>query len=1127
MTPPSSAGAPPRRPHLPILNLQGRHVPVLEPHDVSTSTSQLQSLARLASSVHSDRAEHQRQSYVELLLLDTGNQGQRRIDQSREQETAAVYAELRQYIAQAQAGDRRSYFDAMRRYFVLSHRLLENAETRGQVPALLAEFRAFARQYLSFLNDSAEFTPEQRLQYIYMASTVINNVLGRSQSNDDSRAATEAELEPLGRLLSDFLDAALAQHRRHLLAHPTGEAYTPIVREIQMRQALIRGDAGAARQRARELHRHLLAHPPGEADPNRPETRRWDLEAARLLQSDPAFNQLIQNLDSPSGVEHAGALLNGVSLELLVTISAGIDQVNGDAETAIVDRYRPLSSILAILSLTRPASSLGELITALADAGQQSTIRSEIEAALTQSSQLRTSLEGARGEVSLDDWLDRARTSAAHVERLRTGAGANLLSALLQANEINHPVHSLAEMLHHHPQLLAELGLSPTEIDDPAHQRQAALELLHRGSMAVDLLQAYQTRHPNLSLAGIIEVLSDQQLAQNRINATVTTVLENYHARLESRPDHEIAALHGVFQVLGQTSEISEGIALDSRLRTHSQELATRMESWGYRTGRAWSHMISPASLGTLAAGMILSEAAPAALIYRAGSTGRLVSRGIPLVEAGNITWQASAMTGIGTGLAMSLIGSSLHNYERASYGLDTHFWSDFGHGALINSITFGGTMLFQRRLARGLAPSAGEGQTVGQLSRSGRLGLHFGTVLFGTGLALGTGATVRRIETGQWSLSYEEVAENAMALLAWETGSAGLRRLRRRVGLQAALEGRRPFEPIQVEVPAGVSLEGLSGTRARALRITNWFAAAPARLQNFGNRIAAGMVNPFFTVLGEYRANIVRETAQRIVERNPQLGALEEVIAHRLALEEITYPGSLDQYNEAFFERYQMEIAGDVGHPRLVFVNSNNSTPRANRLYNLNIIRALREHLETCSANDDTYLPRYLPRSAFEIVQIRVDPESRRIVGVGTHNFGEAGDGALVLNASFDPRTRTLRLPPVHGETTPQIIEMGPMFDAHRSSPLPMLWTEALGQRFLNQRSLIGRQGQGARARINQALGDLNRDAVIRLPIDAETGQILDRLLNPRSVDDLPGSGTRVLRLTGRYNGRDKTLTF
>ncbi|HKX13393.1 MAG TPA: hypothetical protein VJP40_09585, partial [bacterium] len=688
-------------------------------------------------------------------------------------------------------------------------------------------------------------------------------------------------------------------------------------------------------------------------------------------------------------VENAGALLNGVSLEMLVTLSAGIDQANGDAETAIVSRYRPLSSVVAVLSLTRPAASLSELITALSNSSQQNAIRSEIEAAMAQSSSLRTSLTEARGDVSLADWIGRAQASAAHVERLRAGAGANLLTALYQANELNHPVHSLAEMLHQHPQLLAELGLSPTEINDPAHQRQAALELLRRGSLAADLLQAYQTRHPNLSLQGIVEILSDEHLASSRINATITTLLENYHTRLENRPDHEIAALHGVFQVLGQTSEISTGVTLDSRLRTHSQELSARMEGYGFRTSRAWSHLTSPASLGTLAAGIILSEAAPAALIYRAGSTGRLVARSVPLVEAGNLTWQATALTGIGTGLAMSLIGSGLHNIERSSYGLDTHFWSDFGHGALINSITFGGTMLIQRRLARGLAPSAREGRAIGQLSRGGRLGLHFGTAILGTGIALGTGATVRRVETGQWSLSYEEVAENAMTLLAWETGAAGLRRIRRRYGLQPALQGRRPYEAIPVDVPSGVSLEGITGPRARLIRMTNWLSAAPARIQNFGNRVAAGVVNPFFTVLGEYRTQIVRETAHRIVERNPQLGALEDVIAHRLATEEIAHPGSLDQYNESFFQNYQMEIAGDVGHPRLVFVNSG-SAPRANRLYTSRIVRALREHLEGCSANDETYLPRYLPRSPYEIVQIRVDPDSGRVVGVGTHNFGE-----------------------------------------------------------------------------------------------------------------------------------------
>src|SRR5690606_6852322 len=107
-----------------------------------------------------------------------------------------------------------------------------------------------------------------------------------------------------------------------------------------------------------------------------------------------------------------------------------------------------------------------------------------------------------------------------------------------------------------------ELGLSPRDLDSEAHLRQAALELLHRGSLGLALLSTYGEQNPGAALQGIVEILSDPQLASSRVNAVVTILVDGFHSGLDSRPDHEIAALHGFFQVLGETSTIAEGVTL-------------------------------------------------------------------------------------------------------------------------------------------------------------------------------------------------------------------------------------------------------------------------------------------------------------------------------------------------------------------------------------------------------------------------------------------------------------------------------------------------------------------------------------------------------------------------------------
>src|SRR5262249_7891635 len=150
-------------------------------------------------------------------------------------------------------------------------------------------------------------------------------------------------------LLRDLYPQLLGHHRGYLLAHPNGEAYTGLIREIQMRQALLEDNIPSARSRAAELTSYLTAHPPPAEGPNRPETKRWDLRALRSLSQDPEFAQLARGIDAPSATENTVALLNGISLEILQALCATLDQVNEESVATITARYRALASVAGLL----------------------------------------------------------------------------------------------------------------------------------------------------------------------------------------------------------------------------------------------------------------------------------------------------------------------------------------------------------------------------------------------------------------------------------------------------------------------------------------------------------------------------------------------------------------------------------------------------------------------------------------------------------------------------------------------------------------------------------------------------------------------------------------------------------
>lgn len=1091
--------------------LLGRSAPSLERHDMAESVAQLQTLARLSITTQASTATRRSDTAMRLLLTGTSQAGDAITSTAESASDEALRNGLTIVLERAHGGDRRSFYDAMRAYFVLIHRALNSEGDRTQVPELLQGLRRISEEYAQHLAGNAELQPEERLRYLFAASGVLRNALGRIQVNDEARtAAGSSEIEALSSTLRETYTHLMGHYRQHLLAHPNGEAYTGILREIQMREAILAGNTDIARQHALELVQWMSANPPPSVDsPN----DRWDHRAARALLEDADFAGLVRGIDAPSSPENTVALLNGVTLELVQTVCASIDQVNEESEATITARYRPLASVASILALTRPSASLATVLSDLRDSHQADAIRQELETASHDSAEIRRMLTEARGDVSLEQWIQRAREAANHVEVLRAGAGNRLLTPIFEENGHQNRIGTLAESLRSHPGLLRSLGMDPAQYHDEGALHRMATELFRRGALGTSVIQEYAASHPDESVQGILRQFRAEENPAQNINALLEEVLNSYQDGLNQRPDHELGAIHSIFQLISQTGEVAEGISVSGEVTTHARSLATRIEGYDFRTRRVFTHLGSGSSLATMGAGIVLAELLPATLIARAGTSGRLALRGVNIVNAGRLTLAGSAMTGIGTGLAMSFVGTGLHTLDRSRLGLTTHFWRDFGESAATNSLVFGATIPFSHGLSRWLTPAAEDAAAIGQLSRTRRLLLHSGTALFGGSMALGAGTIWRRVHTGRWSApSYDEVAENYLSILAWEVGAAGFRRFRTRVGLSAELEGRSPYTSLEFN-PTEYT--------GRLAGLRNRFSRARAAIQNFGARRTAPLLNVLFTQLGPARAARINQIAERLVTDSPQLAPLRQHLARQLALQETTAPGSIDFYTESFLSRNRIQIVGRPGSFRMHFVPAEN-VRLAPQGYTPELIDSMRRHhVENAASTDADYLPRFMPNNPYELVEVRVNPESGQIVAINTHSLGET-TGSITLHCSYDPVTHQLRLPPVGTETAPRILDLSPMIEAHRTSPVPLLWTPELGARVLPRRLR-----HNDLVPIRQALPNLNNDHQLNLLINADTGEILGDLMAPESISDLLNAPRNILRIGARYSGENKTLTF
>lgn len=846
------------------------------------------------------------------------------------------------FVAAAHGGDRASYFNALQNGFVLVHYSLDDPNGRARSSGYVTDFVELSREYAEFLRNNTALTPAEKFRFLFAAAQIGRTLLGRLES-EESPLPNAAELTAgLRSLLVDLYGQLERIHEAMLTLDPSGEPFTGILLQVRMRHALAEGEVETARQRALELARYYEQHPPPAAESEDPDRNRWDHVAARAMVRDGEFVTLLGGMDISSPAEDTSATLNGLSYELLQILASTIDAVNEEDEADIRARYLSLSAAVTTLSLTRPGLTLQQILETLADEEAADGILADMRAAGEAHESLATLLTQARGEGDLNDLIVRARAAAGHVLvlngndghslhlnvglggrpfTLNVNAGRSLFEPVFSQNAAGNPIARMAELLEGQGELAASLRLTADTASPLPANVQWALQLLRRGESAIEPLRAFGNSHPAVNVEEMVGVLDDPGSTQASVNALIEHLLETYQTDLSSQPDHVIAAIHSVLQAIGETEEIAAGVSLSEELRTRAVNGVEAMNGTWFQTERALRHVfLSPSGLPSLVAGMLVSEMLPAMFLARASATGRRTVAGIEVVSnLGRLTFAGHTMTGLGTGLSMSVIGTSINTYERDSMGLTTHFGRDLAISSAVNTFTFAATVPFSRYYGRWLTPNAAEATATGRLTGLNRFYYHAGVTAFGTGIALLTNATMRWGMGGEFNISYQEFAENILSMLIWEAGSAGIRRVRQHYGLNNEIRGEDPIHLVPPDPSAPVLSRFGRVLGGVLVRPANFFLRSlgrqrAARVAEVSDRIVREMIS-------NYERNRGPEDPDVVVPENIRSHRFWDLIARQIAVQEIVAPESLDQYHDAFFALHEPRIAGDAGSYHLVFV--------------------------------------------------------------------------------------------------------------------------------------------------------------------------------------------------------------
>jgi hypothetical protein len=733
--------------------------------------------------------------------------------------TAELESFIPRLLTQGREGQRVSYYDALRIHVALLERV-----TAEHIPALTRRMVAVVHEYANALSENSGISVAERLRYLFAASRIVHSFLERLQ-NPVGAVAGVAQRETLRNLLSETLDGIDAQLQGYYAQlQRTSDPELPrlqgVMAWVALRRSRHQGNQAEQRRQAVSLFDYLSNHLPSADD------EAWQARTERSLLEDPRALADLGRFDGPAPVEMQAVGLNALALELLSLAAASLDRANEESEASLRRRYQQLNAVVTAVILRHPSESLEQLLSRLRNPQAQSEFMADLQRAQSENSELATMLREAQGGQGFAELLVAARQGAEHLETLRHGLGQRLLSRILEENRRSHPLRRLDEQIANTPGLARELRL-------PAAG--TATELFRRGAFGRQQVAEFQAQHPELRVQALRDLLEPGAAGSRAVEDFSRECLSEFQNQLESAPDPELFARYALFRALEEDREIAPGLRIPREIARQAWQSRGRIEGAGFRTRRVLGHLFSSSNLVGLGLGILATEFLPTLLIARAGTAGRLGFEGMELVSGGALTWRSSLLTGLGTGLGMSALGSALSTWERRRLGLQTHWGRDFLGSAALNLVTFGATLPFAHWLRGRLAPEMAESLSLGAWSWEQRLALHAGTVAFGGGLSLGLGIAGRGLVTGEWHSSPEEVAENVASLLMWEGGSAALR----------------------------------------------W---------------GRGVRNPA-AALGPNRALRVAELGARMIEHNPRLAEHREWLQRRIAREELHFPGSLERY--------------------------------------------------------------------------------------------------------------------------------------------------------------------------------------------------------------------------------------
>lgn len=1167
MTPPTPIGG---------NSLLGRLPSATHPRSPLDSLRRLQQVSGVARELSASQARYEVQAGQRLLTMGWDHHRQSILTHptyavpSAEQE-----ARLQEALGLLETGNPSGYSRSLRWLFVLIHHRLESGGQRAQARNYVNQFLEHLRGFQELINGASNLEPIHQFRYLHGAARIARTLLGRLLADETFSQEQSESVDNLRRELRNLYRSLQDCARRISIENVGEDQVASLLTDVQMRDALLTGNHSEARSLAWRLLEYYENHPlPAESE------QTWVHRALREVQEDGLALQLVNSLHQTAPEEESAVSLNSLATELVVQASVAVDTSNEESEEVIQRRYRAFSNVMPALILHYPGHTLLELAQMLADPHRDE----EINGLILQASQTHPGLAEALGELRREleptDLLETARDAAQHILDLKEGAGSYLLGRIFSEvnNDQYNRIRRLQNLIAQHPSIVRDLALSY----DPQDFEGAALELLRSREVAQRHLVGYSRglgpREQGI-VRDILESLSQVEDTQETVNLFVERMLEIFQSDLSDQPDHIFLGIQGSLQILSQTQSLGNDVSISEENHHHISAMMEDMDSFSFGVDRAWGRLFSSESFLSIGAGILAAEFLPGVLLQRAGRYGGRLGR---LVEAGHLTRWGHAVNGLASGTTMALVGTTLQHRHRTKQGLHTSasMWArDFGTSAAMNGVIFGTTLPFGAAMTRWLAPQAETGAQVAELSWRRALTLRASTAAFGGTVALGGNVGLRFGMTGEFTTSWDEVAENYMALVLFELGSAAVGRWRRRTGLRYEMRGTEEFqgmsypEWLQAQREIHLGLDGLSRHPSRnpSANPTQGAEQRFPRFRGLWNRMSQGLAqrfNEFFTVLGPHRVQQINDFADAVVRENPELHHYRDYIRYQIALQEAAAPGSLRQIltpdgdgHYGILDTYYPTIRMDDGVPNLRMVQTSmrgetfaSSYPPTDAE-----ITAIQRHLQDVVPTQvhQPSILREITGEPGQILRVYLHPISRKVLS--THTAPDLPDGIRMdlvrMDLAVDPVRRVLTLPPTDGFSGIIEIPYGRILDFYYrqrsrntrvtlfASPhdaqrdLPFSWSNRQLLRLIRSwnDNILYRtdgqtyQGEGATRTILNRIesGELAGTLNVFVEVgDSSHPQII--LAEPGlSGEQLPRLPQNTIQLEGRINALDRTITL